>query len=220
MPSMPQMSLPLNCGVEGFPARIYRLQTKESVKGSQEIEVGYSTNLQTSSRSQNLDGYLWKMFPDYLIVKKERISVASSPLWMNSGMVFRGECWTQNFSEHPNDVEGSILSEVMETSAPLRYFLNKAQLQSLLVRDDARNIHMPPDLRKAIESQIATLSNMPELDEYLQQDPKGKAGEMTESLLRLIQEEVPTLYVRRMLPLEYERLQGFPEDWTAIDGER
>lgn len=219
MQLMPQTSLPLNCGVEGFPAKIYRLQIKEKEKDLQEHEAVCSINSRTFSRSQNLAGYLWKMFPDFLIVKKEKISEASSPQWMNSGMVFRGECWTQNFSERPSVAVESILWQVIEPSAPLKYFLNTEQLHSLLVRDDARNIHMPSDLRKAIELQLATLSNMPELDAHLKQAPKEKDGVMTEKLSRLIQEAAPTLYVRRMLPSEYEKLQGFQKDWTAIVGE-
>lgn len=219
MPLTHQTSLKLNFGAEDFPVRIYHLQTKENEKGSQETEADYFINSQISSQSQNLDGYLWKMFPDYLIVKKEKTSEAFSPRWMNSGMAFHGECWTQNISERPKDVDASILSEVIEAYAPLKYFLNTTQLRSLLVRDDARNIHMPKDLRRAIELQLTMLSSMPELDEYLQQDPKGKDSVMTERLLHLIQEAAPMLYVRRMLPSEYEKLQGFPVDWTAIGGE-
>lgn len=218
MPSAQQMSLTPSFGAEDFPARIYRLQTKESAEVLREQGADYFTNSQASSRSQDLDGYLWKMFPDYLIVKKERISEASSPRWMNSGMAFRGACWTQNFSERPRDGEGSILSEVIEPSAPLKYFLNSSQLRSLLLRDDARNIHMPKDLRRAIELQLATLSNMPELDAFLHLDPKGKDSATTEKLSHWIQEAAPTLFVRRMLPSEYEKLQGFPKGWTAIAG--
>lgn len=42
---------------------------------------------------------------------------------------------------------------------------------------------------------------------------------MTEKLGRLIQEAAQMLSVRRMTPSEYEKLQGFPADWTLVDSE-
>lgn len=77
---------------------------------------------------------------------------------------------------------------------------------------------MPSDLRKTLESQITTLSNMPELDASLQRAPKQRDIEMMEKRILATPEEAPMLYVRRMLPSEYERLQGFPRDWTQTDG--
>lgn len=77
---------------------------------------------------------------------------------------------------------------------------------------------MPLALKKSIESQISTLSNMPELAESLQLARKQKDIETTGKPIHATLEEAPMLYVRRMLPLEYERLQGFPDDWTLVDG--
>lgn len=182
-------------------------------------EVDSFTNSQNSSEPINLNGYCSKMFPDYSMQTTERISELSSPHWMSSGMAFRGECWTQNTLEHPNDVVVCILSEVLEASAPLKYFLNKEQLQSLINRGEARTIPMDPILKDRLSSQITTLSNMQELEESLQRDRKQKDIETMEKHTPAIQEEVQMLFARRMLPLEYERLQGFPDNWTLLDGE-
>ena len=78
---------------------------------------------------------------------------------------------------------------------------------------------MPEQLKTTIELQITTLSNTPELDASLQRAPKQKDIEMMEKHILATPEEAPMLYVRRMLPSEYERLQGFPRDWTQTDGE-
>ena len=212
-------SLPQTCGVEDFPAKTYRLQTKENERGLKDQEVDCSINSQNLQERQNLIGYLLKMFRGYLIQKEEVTSNTSSIRWMNSGMVFRGECWTQNTLEHHKDVEESILSEVLEHFVPLKYFLNTVQLKSLLNRADMRSIPMPQGLRETIESQITTLSNMPELEEFLQQGHKQKDTEMMEKHIHATPEEALMLYVRRMLPLEYERLQGFPVNWTQVDGD-
>ena len=169
---------------------------------------------------QDLAGCCSKMFPDCSTQTTEKISEHSFQRWMSSGMAFRGECWTQNTLEHPKDVVACTLSEVLETSAPLKYFLNREELQSLIDRGEAKTIPMDPVLRDRLRSQISTLSSMPELEESLQLARKGKGTETTERLIPAIQEEAPMLYVRRMLPLEYERLQGFPDNWTQLDGPR
>lgn len=200
--------------------KICPLQTKGSDSDLPEKGADSSLSSQSSSVRENLDGFLSKMFPDCSMLITEKISECSSPNWMSSGMVFHGEFWTQNTLEHPKDVDACILSEVLEPSAPLRYFLNVDQLQSLLNRAKARTMPMPAELKRSLESQITTLSNMPELEESLRLAHKQKVIEMTEKLILAIQEEAPMLYVRRMLPLEYERLQGFPDDWTLVDGLR
>ena len=138
---------------------------------------------------------------------------------MNSGMAFRGEYWMQNTLEHPNAVAESTLSEVLEASAPPRYFLNQEQLQSLLERASARKTSLPQQYKTALTAQISMLSNMPQLAESIQQDRKPKATEMMEKATPSTPEEVPTLFVRRLTPSECERLQGFPPGWTEIETE-
>ena len=179
-----------------------------------------STNMQSSSKKSALAGFLLKMFPDFLTAPKVKILKSSSPRWMNSGMVYHGEYWTQNSLEHRNVVEELTLSEVVEPSAPLRYFLNEEQIQSLLDRAEERGTSLPPALEKAYRAQISFLSNMRVLAEEQVQDHKEKVTEMMERLILSTPEEARMLYVRRMLPSEYEKLQGFPKGWTDIDSER
>lgn len=150
---------------------------------------------------------------------KGEISKFCSVRWTNSGMVWRGEYSMQNTLEHHKDAGESSLSQVLETSAPLKYFLTTQEIQSLLERAWARKKSLPEDLHSAMESQQRTLSSMPELEESLLQDRKQKATEMTTKPTPLTQEEPLMLSVRRMLPSEYEQLQGFPAGWTEIDTE-
>lgn len=219
MTSNPKASPKQKSISEDSPAKTFRLPTKESASVLPDREADSSLSSQNSSLPQSLDGFLSKTFPDSSTQTTEKISEPCSPNWMSSGIAYHGEYWTQNTLEHPNDVAASILSEVLETSAPLRYFLDKEQLESLLNRAEARTTPMPQDLKKSLESQITTLSNTPGLAENLQRARRQKDIEMTEKLTLAIQEEAPTLFVRRMLPLEYERLQGFPDDWTLVDGQ-
>ena len=182
--------------------------------------MAFSTNMLNSLKKINLAGFLSKMFPDFLTAHKVETLALSSQRWMNSGIVWRGEFWMQNSSEHPSDVEERTLSEVLEPQAPLKYFLNQEQIQSLIARATDRGTSLPPAMMKAYQSQIAFLSNTQALAEEQAQGHKEKVTEMMEKLILSTPEEARMLYVRRMLPSECEVLQGFPKDWTAIDGEQ
>jgi len=160
------------------------------------------------------------MFPGFLTAPKVETLVSSSQRWMNSGMVWRGEYWMQNSLEHLSVVEEHTLSQVLEPSAPLKYFLNVEQIQSLIARATERGTSLPPAMMTAYQSQISFLSNMQVLVEEQVQGRKGKVTETMEKLILSTPEEARMLYVRRMLPSECERLQGFPKDWTETDTEQ
>lgn len=126
----------------------------------------------------------------------------------------------QNSLEHRSAVEELTLSEVVEPSAPLRYFLNQEQIQSLLDRAEERGTSLPPALEKAYRAQISFLSSMQVLAEEQAQGHKEKVTEMMEKLILSTPEEARMLFVRRMLPSECEQLQGFPKGWTEADTEQ
>ena len=180
----------------------------------------FFTSLQSSYQKNALGGLLSKMFPGSLTVMAEKISKYSYKRWMNSGTAFRGEYLMQNILEHPSEDVECTLSQVIEHSSLLRFFLNVTELQSLIARASDRGKSLPKDLEKSIKNQIYTLSNTPGLAESIQLDRKLKDSEMMEKPTRWIPEEVQMLSVRRMTPSEYETLQGFPKGWTAIDSEQ
>ncbi len=182
--------------------------------------MGYFSSSQNSLNQDSLGGWLLRMFRDSLTAITDKISKYSYKRWMNSGMAYHGEYWMQNTLEHHNDVEESTLSQVLETSSPLKFFLSREQLQSLLDRASVRGKSLPPDLEKAIKNQISILSSMPELEENILQGRKQKDIVMTEKPIRLTQEVTQMLSVRRMAPSEYEVLQGFPAGWTEVDTEQ
>lgn len=153
----------------------------------------------------------------FSVAKTGKISEPSSKRWMSSGMVWRGEYWMQDSSEHPNVVAESSLSQVISLDAPLRYFLTISELQSLLQRAEDKNRILPTDLETAIKEQISILSKMPLLEECIHQARKGLDTDAMDKLGPLIQEEEVMLYVRRLTPSEYEELQGFQQGWTLLD---
>lgn len=185
-----------------------------------DTEAVYFLDLQTSLEKESLNGLSLRMFQGSLMPTVEKISEQSSPRWMNSGMAFRGEYSMQSSLEHPSVVVESSLSEVLEASAPLTYFLTIKQIESLLQRSADRNKKLPRDLDEAYRSQIHILSNMLVSDATMQQDLRPKDTETMEKLTHSTPGVQAMLFVRRLLPSEYERLQGFPPNWTAIDTEQ
>ena len=204
-------------GLEDSHARTYPWQTKVNEKVYKEKGQGCFMHLHNSSKRGVLRGSFLKMFPGYSTATVAKISERSSIAWMNSGMAFRGECWTLNTLEHHSDDDVSTLSQVVVRSAPLKYFLNQAQLQKWLKRAKTKKLLLPTDLSKALELQASTQFSTPLLGDSRAQGRKAKDSGTTAKPTRLTQEEARTLFVRRLLPSEYEKLQGFPENWTATD---
>jgi len=207
-------------GVGDSLAKTYLLLTKEKGKVYSVSEVDFFIHMRNSSKRESLTGLSSKMFPDYSIRTTEKISEPSSKRWMNSGMAYRGEFLMQNTLEHPKEDVECTLSQVLETCAPLESFLNQEQLKSLINRAVERGQEIPENMLAAYREQISILSSMQGLDEKPAQDHKQKVSGTMEKPTRLIQGEALMLYVRRMLPSEYETLQGFPKGWTLVDSER
>ena len=156
--------------------------------------MGSSTNTQNLSKKKSLAGFLSRMFPDFLTAHKGETLASSSKHWMNSGMVWHGEYWMQNSLEHPNAVEEHTLSQVLEQSAPLKYFLNVEQIQSLIARATDRGTSLPPAMMKAYQQQITFLSSMQALAEEQVQDPKEKVTETMEKLILSTPEEARSVF--------------------------
>ena len=177
-------------------------------------------NSRGSSKRENLNGLSSKMFQDSSTVIKEKILDASLKSWMNSGMAYRGEFSMQNILEHHSAVGESTLLQVLETSAPLEYFLRKEQLELWLKRAWEKKFPVPKLLEKVMKKQITLLSNMRVLEEKRALGRKLKDLGTTVKPTRSTRVEAPMLYVRRLLPSECEKLQGFPKGWTEIDIEQ
>jgi hypothetical protein len=159
------------------------------------------------------------MFPDCLTAETGEISNMSSKHWMTSGISWRGEYWTQNTLERPSAAAECSLSQVIKTTAPRECFLGIEHLEKWLARANYRSVPLPAQLEAAFKKQISLLSNTPPSEENRKPGRKQKDTETMGKPIRSIQEEVRTLYVRRMMASEYEVLQGFPENWTLVEQE-
>lgn len=206
-------------GVEDSPAKTSASLIKESGKDYKGTGAGSSTDLLNLLNSLSQNGSFSKMSWAFSIATTEETSKLLSRPWMNSGIAWRGEYWTQSTSERPNADEERLLSQVIETQAPQESFLTTSQLTQWMNRHGSRGHTLPVELQRAIETQISLLSSMPPSAEKTVQAHRQKDTDLTVKRTPSIQEEAQTLYVRRMLASEYEALQGFPTNWTDVDSD-
>ena len=175
------------------------------------------SNLRNWLMQHGLNGSSLKMSLGYSTVEMDKISRMSSKHWMTSGISWRGEFWTQSTLEHPNGVVESSLSQVIKTTVPPECFLKLEHLEKWLKRVELKSTQIPSSLERAFKRQIFLLSNTQPLEESQKRGRKRKDTETMEKPIHLTQEEAQILFVRRMTALEYEALQGFPENWTLVD---
>jgi hypothetical protein len=75
----------------------------------------------------------------------------SSKLWSTSGRVtLRGECWTAASQEWLNDAEECSLSQILEESAPQKYWLSPKACAGILRRAEKRGKELPRPLERAL----------------------------------------------------------------------
>lgn len=203
-------------GVEGSRVRTSRLPTREREGASRGIAAASSLRSPRLSRGTCRHMSSLKTSLGSSTAVRGRISRLSSERWANSGMSAHGGFWMQNISERHKGGAGSSLSQVLETKAPLRYFLTPEQLRRYLRRMQTRSGGLPSGVTASIKSQIAYLSSMGASAESQARGRRPKAGGPTARRGLSTLGEAPTLFARRMLPSECERLQGFPKDWTLI----
>lgn len=72
-----------------------------------------------------------------------------------------GGCLTLNFSESPNDAVECLLSDVLQTEVPRKYYLSRRAAQGILRRSKRRGKELPPPLLAAL-TRIATHLEGPE----------------------------------------------------------
>jgi site-specific DNA-cytosine methylase len=196
--------------------RTIQSQVQERAIAEKEADCG--KNISDSSSYSDLNGYLQKMFPDFSLSTMEKTSGQSFPTSIRSGIVWRGECWTVNSSESPKVASGCSLLEVLETSVPQKYYLSKKAVIGIIRRAqrDGRSAHV---LIQEVEN--GTTRRLKRLSLQLSELQKVVKGLRDISLTQLQQDNVELkddqgreITLRKLTPIEKERLQGFPMNWT------
>lgn len=82
--------------------------------------------------------------------------VPSSGSWKTAGILSHGECLTLNSSEYPSDAAVSFLSDILEPSAPRRFYLSPSACKGLLRRAQRRGKSLPPQLEETLLAQASS----------------------------------------------------------------
>lgn len=99
---------------------------------------------------------VWENVPGALSSSRGKISDACSSPWLNSGIVCLGEYLTLNISEYPKHAEECMLSDILETTVPSRYFLTAKACQGILRRCEKVGRPLPLPMKEALEKQAHT----------------------------------------------------------------
>ncbi|MBS5438379.1 MAG: DNA cytosine methyltransferase [Collinsella sp.] len=99
---------------------------------------------------------LWENVPGVLSQDGGQPLVPSSGSWKTAGILSHGECLTLNSSEYPSDAAVSFLSDILEPSAPRRFYLSPSACKGLLRRAQRRGKSLPPQLEETLLAQASS----------------------------------------------------------------
>lgn len=159
-------------------------------------------------------------------------------------LAYHGARLTRNTGEYPNVVVESTLSQILEDNPHPKYFLSNRAVIGILRRANNRGKELPQMLKSALINQArecnygnalyeplieqsevcptvisrgpCAVYSMQRSDEYVAADVTStESARQYKSATDLV---THTNAVRRLTPLECERLQGYPDNYTNIPG--
>jgi len=173
-----------------FPVSLFPLQENARVFKTEQGELfsGKSVEL---LEIKDLNTYSLRMLRDCFHIAKEEHSPLFSFRWMNLGMMSNGKCLTLSIG-YPKTEKESLFS-VLEEKIDKKYYLSKAMVKYVLKHQE---------VAKMASTQIANTI-------------QTKQGQMDSNyIIEYLGIDSGETRIRRLTPLECERLQGFPDNWT------
>lgn len=209
------------------PAKTYLKQIAKQ-RESKAKEALSSLNVCELSTSLNHLGCSSRMFPDSYRLMEDGTLRLSCKRFPKAGMGMRGEFWTANISDSPNDAKECSLSEVLEKSLHPKYYLSHKAVVGMIRRSKkwGRGGYVfLAEMGKNKTPQVKRLS-LSALQHTISQEAQQPQGDKETLLLKQSgqpQEETLPLYgktliLRKLTPEEKEKLQGFPIGWTLPEG--
>jgi len=182
-------------------------------------------------------GYSLRMFPDSFQLTKEGTLRLSCKRFPKAGMGIRGEFWTVNISESPNDAKEYLLSDVLEDSVHPKYYLSKKAVAGMIRRSKkwgrggyvflqekakGKTRQLKLLSLQELEDRIALKSETKEKSNTISSPQRSdKVKTQTQIMERILSpkhlEQPPeailplygkTLILRKLTPNEKEKLQG------------
>ena len=109
----------------------------------------FKQSLKKSSKSSA------KKPPLFLFLKRDGLKAGASAEWVTAAAPFPslGDFMMLNSGESPSEENASRLSQILEDSAPQKYYLSERACAGILNRAQKRGKELPSELREALERQ-------------------------------------------------------------------
>ena len=176
------------------------------------------TKEKISDESLKKQPELPKQMPLYLDLRKEN-DLNQAPSWEMGGQLLE-EYTMHSFGEFPSEDAESHLLQILEEKVPQEYYLSEKARKGILSRAKIRKKGLPEILRQALEegkyTPRTTLTEKRFFEWYVDdigvtlRRRSGSYGGGSEVFI------IESDGVRKLTPVECERLQGFPDNWTDI----
>lgn len=132
----PEPSTPVRCRISTLFAAASLVNLFQSLENGEDLQMTPEERsflkLPALPPLKDLHFCYLKMFPDCFHMTAAGRLRSSSVRWMNWGTMSRGKCLTARILESPNPARGCILSDILETDVPEKYFLSQTQMERLL----------------------------------------------------------------------------------------
>lgn len=165
------------------------------------------------------NGSFGKTSPAFYRAEKGMISDFCSIPLRNSGIVLHGEYWTRNTLEYPNNAEECSLLDVLELGGgPAEVLFEREILQ--------RSIGESKPIRKRLaKSDGRSNKKSNKLKTIFCRANSTAKAECYENLAPTLTAHngavapfISSIPPRYLMPIECERIQGFPDNWTNVPG--
>ena len=165
------------------------------------------------------DGSFGKTSPAFYRAERGMISDFCSMPLRNSGIVLHGEYWTRNTLEYPNSVEECSLLDVLEVGGgPAEVLFEREILQRSIgegepIREKiARRNGKSNKKSNKIKTIFCRASSAAKAECYENLSPTLTAHSGVTAPF------ISSIPPRYLMPIECERIQGFPDNWTNVPG--
>lgn len=198
--------------LEGFPVSLLVLLESEGDLTTPEEHSSLIS--QGFSRRNEQDSSYWKTSKGSYLMTVDELSKPSSPRLLSWGMISSGKCLTARISESPRIGKECSLSDILEEHPDPKYFLSERATQTILNSSTIRSTVTKESTEKAGLAQPSTQQGGATASPRSLQRPLGGARGSPHGSKQNWDSYELRGRIRRLTPLECERLQGFPDGWT------
>lgn len=137
-------------------ARVRRSASQDEERVWMTRVVASCSNTHVLLETLNSDGFSGRTSPEYCRRTAGAPLEPYSDCWKTAGILSHGECLTLNSSEYHRDAAACFLSDILEPSAPRRFYLSPRACRGLLRRARTKERSLPPELEEALLAQASS----------------------------------------------------------------